>query len=118
MSINNCMSNIDNDVEHCIKVEMQTLYPEEYEKIYGNLDESESNTDKQIQNYMPRRIFTITSKEDPNKKIVLNSLSYELALEEALNELGWTISEDCDEPYKSMFEDEHMMSLQSQNLSS
>ena len=28
------------------------------------------------------------------------------------------ISEDCDEPYKSMFEDEHMMSLQSQNLSS
>ena len=25
MSINNCMSNIDNDVEHCIKTEMQTL---------------------------------------------------------------------------------------------
>ena len=67
---------------------------------------------------MPRRIFTITSKEEPVKKIVLNSLSYELALEEALNELGWAISEDCDEPYKSMFEDEHMMSLQSQNLSS
>ena len=40
---------------------------------------------------MPRRIFTITSKEDPNKKIVLNSLSYEDALEEALKELGWTI---------------------------
>jgi hypothetical protein len=67
---------------------------------------------------MPRRIFTITSKEEPNKKIVLNSLSYELALEEALNELGWTISEDCDEPYKCMFEDEHMMSFASQNLSS
>jgi hypothetical protein len=40
---------------------------------------------------MPRKIFTITSKEDPNKKIELNSLSYELALEEALNELGWII---------------------------
>ena len=100
------MSNIDDDVEYCIKVEMQTLYPEEYERIYGNLDEPDSTTDKQIQNYMPRRIFTITSKEEPVKKIVLNSLSYELALEEALNELGWTISEDWDEPYKSMFEDE------------
>lgn len=63
---------------------------------------------------MPRRIFTITSKKDPNKKIELNSLSYELALEEALNELGWTISEDCDEPYKNMFQDEHMMSLWNQ----
>lgn len=60
---------------------------------------------------MPRKIFTITSKEDPNKKIILNSLSYELALEEALNELGWTISEDCDEPYKSMYQDDHMLSL-------
>lgn len=63
---------------------------------------------------MPRKIFTITSKEDPNKRIELNSLSYELALEEALNELGWTISEDYDEPYKSMFQDEHMMSLWNQ----
>jgi hypothetical protein len=94
---------------------------------------------------MPRRIFTITSKEEPSKKIVLNSLSYELALEEALNtldpirfkehqesidehalsiycfsleqeleKLGWIISEDWDEPYKSMFIDEHMMSLWSQ----
>ena len=63
---------------------------------------------------MPRRIFTITSKENPNKKIELSSLSYEEALEEALNELGWTISEDWDEPYKSMFVDEHMMSLESQ----
>ena len=64
---------------------------------------------------MPRRIFTITSKEDPNKKIELTSLSYELALEEALNELGWNISEDWDEPYKNMFIDEHMVSLQSQS---
>lgn len=63
---------------------------------------------------MPRKIFTINSKEDPNKKITLNSLSYELALEEALDELGWVISEDWDEPYKSMFVDEHMISLQSQ----
>ena len=95
---------------------------------------------------MPRKIFTITSKEEPNKKIVLNSLSYELALEEALynldprkfeqhqesidehalsiychtleqelEKLGWTISEDWDEPYKSMiYDDEHMMSLWSQ----
>ena len=67
---------------------------------------------KKFINHMPRRIFTITSKEDPNKKIELTSLSYELALEEALNELGWTISEDWDEPYKSMFADEHNMSLQ------
>jgi len=63
---------------------------------------------------MPRRIFTITSKEDSNKKITLNSLSYELALEEALDELGWVITEDWDEPYKSMLIDEHIMSLQSQ----
>lgn len=64
---------------------------------------------------MPRKIFTISSKEDSNKKIELQSLSYELALEEALNELGWTISEDWDEPYKSMlYQDEHMMSLFSQ----
>ena len=63
---------------------------------------------------MPRKIFTIISKEDPNKKIELNSLCYEHALEEALNELGWTISEDLDEPYKNIFVDEHMTSLQSQ----
>lgn len=63
---------------------------------------------------MPRKIFTITSKEDPNKKIILNSLSYELALEEALNELRWTISEDCDEPYKSVYQDDHIMSLWNQ----
>jgi hypothetical protein len=64
---------------------------------------------------MPRRIFTITSKEYPSKKIILNSVSYELALEEALNELGWNMSEDYEEPYKSMkYEDLHMMSLLSQ----
>ena len=63
---------------------------------------------------MPRKIFTITSKEDPSKQIVLNSLSYEEALEEALEELGWNISWDWNEPYKSMFIDEHMMSLCSQ----
>lgn len=63
---------------------------------------------------MPRKIFTVSSKEHPDKKIVLSSLSYELALEEALEELGWVISEDWDEPYKGMFIDEHMMSLQSQ----
>jgi hypothetical protein len=97
--------------------------------------------------HMPRKIFTITSKEGPNKKIELNSLSYELALEEALynldpkkfeqhqesidehalsiycvcleeqlEKLGWTISEDWDEPYKNMFIDEHIMSLKSQGL--
>lgn len=66
---------------------------------------------------MPRRIFTITSKKEPDKKIVLNSLSYDMALEEALNELGWTISEDCDEPYKdARFVDEHAMSLRNQRL--
>ena len=37
------MSNIDKDIEHCIKVEMQTLYPEEYERIYGNLDKPNPN---------------------------------------------------------------------------
>jgi hypothetical protein len=26
----------DQSVEHCIKAEMQTLYPEEYERIYGS----------------------------------------------------------------------------------
>ena len=64
---------------------------------------------------MPRKIFTITSKDDPNKKIELSSLSCEDALREALYILGWTISEDWDEPYKSMlYQDEHMMSLVSQ----
>jgi hypothetical protein len=37
-------------------------------------------------------------------------------LEEQLEKLGWTISEDWDEPYKNMFIDEHIMSLKSQGL--
>ena len=95
---------------------------------------------------MPRRIFTLVSKQNPDDRIELNSLSYETALEEALSEidpknfqqhqesidehalsiycvcleeqlerLGWTISEDWDEPYKSMlYQDDHMMSLWNQ----
>lgn len=96
---------------------------------------------------MPRRIFTLVSKQNPDDRIELNSLSYEIALEEALSEidpknfqqhqesidehalsiycvcleeqlerLGWTISEKWNEPYNSMFVDEHMMSLKSQSL--
>lgn len=94
---------------------------------------------------MPRRIFSIFSKQEPHKKITLNSLSYDTALEEAINlldserfkehqesidehalslycvsleqeleKLGWVMSESCDEPYNSMFIDEHMMSLWNQ----
>lgn len=64
---------------------------------------------------MPRKIFTLTSKEDQNKHLQLNSLSYELALEEALDMLGWTISEDLDDVYKDIkYQDEHMISLFSQ----
>jgi len=36
----------DEDVEYCIRVEMQTLYPEEYERIYGNLNNVDSDIDK------------------------------------------------------------------------
>jgi len=93
---------------------MQTLYPEEYEKIYGNLDESESNADKQIQNYMPRQLHKITSKEDPTKEIHLEAMGYEQALEEALDRLGWVIQSEWNEPYNSIFQDEHMTSLCSQ----
>ncbi len=64
---------------------------------------------------MPRKIFTLTSKEDQNKHLQLNSLSYELALEEALDMLSWSISEDVDYAYKDIkYQDEHMMSLFSQ----
>lgn len=64
---------------------------------------------------MPRKIFTLTSKKDQNKHLQLNSLSYELALEEALDMLGWSISEDLDYAYKDIkYQDEHMMSLFSQ----
>ncbi len=65
---------------------------------------------------MPRKIFTLVSKQNSDDRIELNSLSYELALEEALSELGWIISEKWNEPYNSMFVDEHMMSLKSQSL--
>ena len=94
---------------------------------------------------MPRKIFTIVSEKDPLKRIELTSLSYDLALEEALcildssceqnikeqefsdehvtnifmfnaqkklNELGWSMYEDCDDVYKNiLYQDEHMMSL-------
>ena len=63
---------------------------------------------------MPRKIHTITSKEDPNNKITLESMSYEQALEEALDKLGWIMQSEWNEPYNSMFQDEHIMSLNSQ----
>jgi hypothetical protein len=65
---------------------------------------------------MPRRIHTIVSKDDPNEKVTLSALSYEEALEEALDELGWRMEARWDEPYESMYQDEHMMSLKSQGL--
>jgi hypothetical protein len=63
---------------------------------------------------MPRQFHKITSKEDPNKQIILESMGYEQALEEALDKLGWVIQSEWNEPYNSMFQDEHMMSLMSQ----
>lgn len=63
---------------------------------------------------MPRRIHTVVSKDDPNEKITLNALSYEEALEEALDKLGWRMEARWDEPYESMYQDEHLMSLKSQ----
>lgn len=64
---------------------------------------------------MPRKIFTLTSKNNQNEYLQLNSLSYELALEEALDKLGWSISEDLDDIYKDIkYQNEHMMSLFSQ----
>jgi len=36
---------------------------------------------------MPTKFFVMTSKTDSSKKIELNSLSYVLALEEAINRL-------------------------------
>jgi hypothetical protein len=65
---------------------------------------------------MPRRIHTIVSKDDSSEKIALNALSYEEALEEALDKLGWRMEARWDEPYESMYQDEHMMSLKSQEL--
>jgi hypothetical protein len=65
---------------------------------------------------MPRRIFTLVSKTPTEKSTTLNALCYEQALEEALALLGWEITEDCDEPYKSIrysetYSDEHMVSM-------
>ena len=63
---------------------------------------------------MPRKIHKIVSKQEPKKEIILNALGYEQALEEALDKLGWTLQSEWDEPYNSMFQDEHIMSLNSQ----
>lgn len=63
---------------------------------------------------MPRQLHKIISKEDPKKVIHLSALGYQEALEEALDELGWSISEDWDEPYKSALTDDPMMSLWNQ----
>ena len=63
---------------------------------------------------MPRKIHKIVSKQEPKKEIILNALGYEEAVEEALDKLGWTLQGEWDEPYNSMFQDEHMMSLNSQ----
>lgn len=63
---------------------------------------------------MPRRLHKITSKENPNKEIHLEAMGYEEALEEALDKLGWVLQSEWNEPYNSMFQDEHMMSLWNQ----
>ena len=60
---------------------------------------------------MPRQFHKIISKEDSSKQINLESMSYEQALEEALDRLGWVIQSEWNEPYNSMFQDEHMASL-------
>jgi hypothetical protein len=66
---------------------------------------------------MPRQFHKIVSKEDSNKQINLESMGYEQALEEALDKLGWVMQSEWNEPYNSMFQDEHMMSLNSQKSS-
>ena len=66
---------------------------------------------------MPRQFHKITSKENPNKVIHLDAMGYEEALEEALDKLGWVMQSEWDEPYNNMFQDEHMMSLNSQKSS-
>jgi len=60
---------------------------------------------------MPRQFHKIISKEDSTKTIHLEAMGYEEALQEALDKLGWIIQSEWNEPYNSMFEDEHMMSL-------
>jgi predicted secreted protein len=54
---------------------------------------------------MPRQFHKITSKEYPNKQINLEAMSYEQALEEALDKLGWVMQSEWNEPYNSMFQD-------------
>ncbi len=66
---------------------------------------------------MPRRFYKVTSKKDSTKVINLESMCYEEALEEALDELGWIMQSEWNEPYNSVFQDEHMMSLKSQKKS-
>lgn len=102
------MSNIDKDIEYCIKVEMQTLYPEEYEKIYGNLDENSLLKPSINIKDMPRKIFTLVSKEDHFKKIELTSLSYDLALEEALSILDSSYKQHVKD---QEFNDEHITNV-------
>jgi hypothetical protein len=65
---------------------------------------------------MPRQLHKIISKEDPKKVIHLSALGYQEALEEALDQLGWTLHSKWDVPYDAMFVDEHMMSLYSQKI--
>ena len=64
---------------------------------------------------MPRLLHKIVSNSDPSKEIYLDAMLYEQALEEALDKLGWVMQSEWNEPYNSMFQDEHMMSLFSQN---
>jgi len=63
---------------------------------------------------VPRRLHKITSIEDPTNQIHLDAMGYEEALEEALDKLGWVMQSEWNEPYNSMFQDEHMVSLVSQ----
>jgi len=63
---------------------------------------------------MPRRLHKITRIGNPDEQIFLEAMSYEEALEEALYKLGWNMQAEWNEPYNSMFQDEHMMSLANQ----
>ena len=63
---------------------------------------------------MPRLIHKLVSKNNVDQEILLSSLSFVEAYEEALDTLGWRLESQWDEPYNSMYQDEHMMSLHSQ----
>ena len=57
---------------------------------------------------MPRKIFTIVSEKDPLKRIELTSLSYDLALEEAL----CILDSSCEQNIKEQeFRDEHSINI-------